>query len=278
MLWAADVLIWLTPTSSVIPIDDALVERRMYLALLGLILIGCEVASRLRISQTAGACILTVIGLVFGRLCYDRNQLWGQPDRLLELAAAQAFSSQPFVELHWNLSLAWPLRPCACLSGTSRAQASKQLLCECRMGSGAGLHGPLDEAIAKLQTAARLLPCSEVYELLGLVYGQMGRQGDAGKMLSKAVEIGPNSESAHGSLALSYEKTNNLDAAEREQAERFPSITPIPWHRSACCAFKRCYPADSVHTGCGVQSSPLFIHNESAGNGAPTTEKTPHGV
>ena len=46
-------LIWLAPTSSVVPINDTLVERRMYLALIGLILIACELAGRLRLPRHA---------------------------------------------------------------------------------------------------------------------------------------------------------------------------------------------------------------------------------
>ena len=40
----------LAPTSSIVPILDPLVERRMYLPMLGLILIGCEWALRIRLS------------------------------------------------------------------------------------------------------------------------------------------------------------------------------------------------------------------------------------
>jgi hypothetical protein len=43
-------LVALAPTSSIIPILDPLVERRMYLPLVGLILIGCEWASRVPLS------------------------------------------------------------------------------------------------------------------------------------------------------------------------------------------------------------------------------------
>src|SRR5205085_833820 len=46
LLWF---LIALAPTSSVVPIFDPLVERRMYLALAGLILVGCELGQRVRI-------------------------------------------------------------------------------------------------------------------------------------------------------------------------------------------------------------------------------------
>jgi Flp pilus assembly protein TadD len=76
--------------------------------------------------------------------------------------------------------------------------------------------GRFDQAIERLQAAARLRPCSRVYEWMGLVYAQMGRSPDAGEMLKKAVALGPGSATAHGSLALWYEKNRSLEDAERE--------------------------------------------------------------
>jgi Tfp pilus assembly protein PilF len=76
--------------------------------------------------------------------------------------------------------------------------------------------GRLDDAMERLQKAAQARPCSQVYEWMGLVYAQMGRLSEAGEVLKKAVALGPESETAHGSLALWYEKTNNLAAAEQE--------------------------------------------------------------
>ncbi len=49
-------LIWLAPTSSIVPLDDALVERRTYVPLLGLILMGCEACLRLRPAPPWSAC------------------------------------------------------------------------------------------------------------------------------------------------------------------------------------------------------------------------------
>jgi Flp pilus assembly protein TadD len=51
---------------------------------------------------------------------------------------------------------------------------------------------------------------------MGLVYAQMGHQEQAGKVLQLAVALDPNSESAHGTLALWYEKNRNFAAAARE--------------------------------------------------------------
>lgn len=210
-------LIWLAPTSSIVPLDDALVERRMYLALLGLILVGCEVGLRLRLSPAAGTGLLCVVGLMFGTLCYDRNRLWGEPDKLVELAAAHAVSNpRPllnFTEIliqHNRCEIAPPY-----LERAERRLPNNYYVNVAWGRTLACLH-QFDQAIDRLQTAARLHPCSRVYEWLGMVYAQMGRLDDAGRTLKKAVGLDPKSETAHGSLALWYEKTNNLQAAEQE--------------------------------------------------------------
>ena len=83
-------LIWLAPTSSVVPLDDALVERRMYLPLIGLILIGCELGMRLKLPAAACVAALCIVGIILGALCYNRNRLWGEPERLMEMAADNA--------------------------------------------------------------------------------------------------------------------------------------------------------------------------------------------
>jgi tetratricopeptide (TPR) repeat protein len=210
-------LIWLAPTSSIIPIDDALVERRMYLPLLGLILIGCEAAGRLRVSRTTGMCVLASCVLAFGTLSYARNRLWGQPDKLLEMAAAHAFYN-PRPLLNFTESLISQGRCDLAPAYLSRAEQRlpNNFYVDLAWGQTLACLGHFDAAITRLQTAAKILPCSRAYELLGLVYGQMGRQEDAGRMLQTAVALGPNSETAHGSLALWYEKVNNFTAAERE--------------------------------------------------------------
>jgi Flp pilus assembly protein TadD len=78
--------------------------------------------------------------------------------------------------------------------------------------------GRLEDAMAHLQFAARLRQEAEVFEWIGLVYGQMGRFGEAGVNLRKAVELAPQSATAHGSLALWLESTGDLEGAEREYA------------------------------------------------------------
>ena len=71
-------LTWLAPTSSIVPVDDALVERRMYLPLMGLILIGCEATRRWRLSRLALCGWVAAIGLTFGGLLSCAQPLVGQ--------------------------------------------------------------------------------------------------------------------------------------------------------------------------------------------------------
>ena len=210
-------LVWLAPTSSIVPIDDALVERRMYLPLLGLILIGCEAASRLRLSPAAGAIAVALIGLVFGKLCYDRNQLWGEPDKLLEAAAANVvYNPRPLLNFTEIL-----LRQGRCDLAPAYLDRAEHKLpnnyyVNAAWGRTLACLGHFDQAVERLQTASRLQPCTQAYEWLGLVYGQMGHQDLAGIALKRAVQLGPDSQSAHGSLALWYEKASQLNDAERE--------------------------------------------------------------
>jgi tetratricopeptide (TPR) repeat protein len=210
-------LIFLAPTSSIIPLDDALVERRMYLALVGLLLIACEWASRWRVSRTTAACLLVIMGLGYAKLCRDRNQLWGEPDRLLEMAAASAFYN-PRPLLNFTEVLIAEGR---CDLAPGYLQRAEQRLpnnyyVNAAWGRTLACLGRLDLGMQRLQAAARIHPCSEIYEWMGLLYGQMGLLEPAGEVLRKAVDLDPGSETAHGSLALWFENTRNLPAAERE--------------------------------------------------------------
>ncbi|HKE21009.1 MAG TPA: tetratricopeptide repeat protein [Bryobacteraceae bacterium] len=210
-------LIWLAPTSSVIPLDDALVERRMYLPLVGLILIGFEIACRIRVSRGTCACILAFASLALGKLCYDRNQLWGQPDKLLELAASTAaYNPRPLLNFTEVL-----IRQGRCELGPAYLERAERQLpnnyyVNAAWGRTLACLGHFDQALERLQTAIRINPCSRVYESIGLVYGQMGRLEDAGSALKMAVKLDPNSETAHGSLAMWFEKTDDLQDAENE--------------------------------------------------------------
>jgi tetratricopeptide (TPR) repeat protein len=210
-------LVWLAPTSSVVPIDDALVERRMYLPLLGLILVACDLIDRQKLRTPAVWGLVTAITLTFGSFCFARNQLWGRPELLIVLAAEDAkHNPRPLLNLaevlikHNRCDLAVPYlqRAERILPGSYYVNASWGRVLACL--------GRADEGMQHLQLAARIQPCSQVYLWIGLLYGQMGKSEEAGTALQTAVRLDPASGAAHGALALWYESIHNLAAAEKE--------------------------------------------------------------
>ena len=72
-------LLMLAPTSSVVPISDAMAERRMYMPITGLILVVIGLAARLHLTGNrqrilASACVVLVAGL-----SWQRSAVWSSP-------------------------------------------------------------------------------------------------------------------------------------------------------------------------------------------------------
>ena len=210
-------LIWLAPTSSIVPIDDALVERRMYLPLMGLILIGCDIADHLKLRSAAVWGMVTAMLITFGGFCFARNRLWGRPELLIVMAAVDAeHNPRPMLNAaellirHNRCDLAVPYlrRAERILPANYYVNASWGRVLACL--------GKPDEGMRRLQLAAAMQPCSQVYVWIGLLYGQMGKSEEAGTALQKAVRLDPRSGMAHGALALWYESIHDFTSAERE--------------------------------------------------------------
>jgi len=208
---------WLAPTSSVVPINDALVERRMYLALVGLILVGCEIGGRLRLSRRACYTAFGIMLAVFSGFCYARNRLYGAPEKLFEAAAMESTgNARPFASLA-DVAIAEN----RCAIAVPYLQRADRLFphdypVELSWGRILECLGRRDEAMRRLYRAAAIQRTSKVYELIGLLYGEMGVSGEAGAALEEAVKLDPNSTTAHKALALWYESVHDLAASARE--------------------------------------------------------------
>src|SRR5207245_335028 len=68
--------ILLAPTSSIIPIKDPIAERRVYLPMIGLLLILLDAIRRLRAGRTALATSLSAVLVIAAALTYQRNIAW----------------------------------------------------------------------------------------------------------------------------------------------------------------------------------------------------------
>jgi Flp pilus assembly protein TadD len=230
-------LAWLAPTSSVVPVDDALVERRMYLPLLGLILIASDGARRIRVPGPAKLAAASAILLTFAGLCHARNRLWANPDLLIAQSAESArHNPRPLLNIAEVLirrercELALPY-----LDRADRMLPNSYFVHSIR-GRALACLGRSAEAIAHFQVAAKLRPCSEIYQWMGLLYGRTGRLMEAGASLRKAVELAPQSAAAHSALALWHEAAGDLAAAEREYVQ---TLKLDPYDAGARAALER---------------------------------------
>uniref|UniRef100_Q027T4 TPR repeat-containing protein n=1 Tax=Solibacter usitatus (strain Ellin6076) TaxID=234267 RepID=Q027T4_SOLUE len=212
-------LILLAPTSSVIPIADPLVERRMYVPIVGLILVACQAVKGLRWSNGAVAVLLAILAL-FGGLCYQRNHLWGKPEQVWARAAEDSTrKGRPFLGLAESL-----IAENRCAEAIPFLERGEQLMphdfaIEVAWGKVLECQGKLEDALQRLERAAAILPNSFVYQLIGLLYGEMGKKEEAGAALRKAEQLGPGNVSAHCALGLWYESMDDAAAAEREYRE-----------------------------------------------------------
>lgn len=210
-------LILLAPTSSVVPVADPLVERRMYLPMLGLILIGIDIVSHLRLRRPALVSTILVLILVYGALGYERNREWGNPEELLASATKECVrNSRPYIMLAEYLIS--QNRCSAAISYLERgARKIQDPTIYVSWGRALECLGDRRGAMQNLQKAAAMAPNStEVFQLIGLLYGEMKMPEEAGMALRKAVEVAPSSTRAHSALGLWFESMHDLDQAEAQ--------------------------------------------------------------
>lgn len=210
-------LIWLAPTSSVIPIADPLVERRMYLPLMGLILMACDVVSRGRLSAPVAWSALATALLLLSMLTWQRNCLWGRPEALLASAAQQSVSNpRPVANLTEILIANRRCREALPLLERASRLLPQNHVVEASWGRALECVGQREEALQHLNRAAAMRPASKLYELIGLLNGEMNRMDAAGLALRTAVELEPQATSPHRSLALWYEAAGDPQSAAAE--------------------------------------------------------------
>jgi len=143
--------------------------------------------------------------------------LWSQPSQLWATAALESTGkSRPYANLVNQLVVEH-----RCAAGIPYLRRAEQVLpnnydVEIGWSRIYECMGQAADALPHLERAVELRPDTHTYQLLGLLYGEMGKRAEAGEALQKAVTLDPRSVLAHNALALWYAWTHNLDAAMKE--------------------------------------------------------------
>lgn len=190
--WFAFLLL-MAPTSSFVPIRDPIAERRLYLAILGLVLILLEGLRRLRVSRNALAAGMAGVALLAAILTYQRNQVWSDP---ISLWSDTVEKSPGKARAHFQLAYAY-FEQGACDRAAAEYARTAQLQPPAYdlmvdWGQAYDCQGRYDEALAKFQQAAGLERNAHVYSQIGMVYAKQSKWPEALEALKTAEEINPN--------------------------------------------------------------------------------------
>jgi Flp pilus assembly protein TadD len=184
--------------------------------MIGLIVMACQAASRLRWSSGLVS-LLVAVFMVFGGLCYQRNQMWGQPEKVWASAAEDSIrSGRPYLGLVESFIAENRCADAIPYLEQAERRIPNDFAIQVAWGKALECLGKREDALQRLERGAAILPNSFVYQLIGLLYGEMGKKEAAGTALRKATELGPGNASAHSALGLWYEAMDNAAEAERE--------------------------------------------------------------
>ncbi len=208
-------LLLIAPTSSFIPIQDVMQERRLYLPFIGLALICLEFLRRLEWKQRA--MIETAVLLVLMILTYQRSQVWASPMALWQDAVEKSpqkvrprfqlaevyYDQKNFAEAARNYELATRLGP-----------PDYRLLVN--YGLALDQSGDHQKALQKLEEASQLEVDPEVWTLIAQVYGEQKKFPDALRALDMAQNIDPLFEMTSAIRGNIYEIQGKLNEAADE--------------------------------------------------------------
>lgn len=215
-------LILLAPTSSIVPIDDAMAERRLYLGFPGIAMIAAEFLRRVQPSWKAAAATASVLALL-AVLTARRAELYTSAVAMWE----DSTRTNPRNSRAWfHLGFAYyeQGRCAESVQAYERAAQTGKARYELQVNWALALQcaGRLDEAIARLEAAKRLERHSHAWTVLGRVYAQKGELDKALETLDEALRMNPSDANAYAYRGNVHMLRNDPAAAlaDYEQALR----------------------------------------------------------
>jgi tetratricopeptide (TPR) repeat protein len=219
-------VVLLAPTSSFIPIEDPIAERRVYLPMIGLLFVVIDLIRRAKVKPAALAAALGAVLLIEAALTYRRAVVWSGAIPLWEDAVKE---SPTKARAHFQLAFAY-YDANLCHQAEEQYQKASELKKSDYMllldwALAENCLGKSDDAIAKLQQAAALESTGHVYSQLGMMYAKTGRIAEAFQALDSAQSIDPNFEATYIYRGQLFQRQNNPAAAE-QQFRRALEINP----------------------------------------------------
>ena len=209
-------MILFAPTSSIVPIRDLLVERRMYLPFIGLVLVVVGLLQLWNTKPTTLTVALAGVLLIEGALTYQRNLLWSNPvDMWADSVAKSPQKARPRFHCLCRISAGRCADAVTQFERTSQLQRpAYDLLVDWALAYDCA--GNTNSAVEKLNQAAILEPSAHVFSQIGMEFAKSARYPEALDVLDKAQRYDPNFEMIYAYRGGVFEKLGKVDRAAEE--------------------------------------------------------------
>jgi tetratricopeptide (TPR) repeat protein len=207
-------LLLLAPTSSILPIKDAVADRRLYLPMVGLLLIAIDFASRLKVERKVLAMAATVVLVLAAAGTYARASVWSDPVSLWEDTVKKSpRNSRAYFQLGFTYyqQQRYDLAVPALEKAASLGKLDYDLLIDLGLAYD-GLH-QFGKALEKLQQAAAMEPTAHVYSQIGKVYAEQSRWQEAMSAFDRAQALDPRFPAVYAYKGLVHLATGDAAGA-----------------------------------------------------------------
>ncbi len=219
-------LLLLAPTSSVVPIQDPVAERRMYLPMIGLLLVVAGLVRRSSISRARLGTALAGVLVILGFLTFARNQVWSSSVALWEDSVAKAPDKQ---RPQFQLAFAYYEQGRCDAALPHYAAAARNAPPDYRILTDWAIAydcvGNQPAALDKLRQAEKFSQDAQLYSLFAMAYIHQANWKDALDALDRAEKINPQFANTYVFRASIYVNRGDLKAAEQEY-RRALSVDP----------------------------------------------------
>ncbi|MDZ4802305.1 MAG: tetratricopeptide repeat protein [Bryobacteraceae bacterium] len=208
-------LLLLAPTSSVVPIADVIVERRLYLPFFCLLLITVDFLRRWRPTPALLASACGLLLAVSAYAAHERSKVWSSALVFWGDAASKAPTN---ARARFQLAYAqWVNGQCDAAvrsyeeTAKITAKSDDRLLVD--WGLALECAGRTDDAAAKMRQAYAIAPSAHIQTQIGMIYGKKNRFEEAMAALNEAEKLDPRFEMTYVYKGNLYATRGEVDTA-----------------------------------------------------------------
>jgi tetratricopeptide (TPR) repeat protein len=210
-------LLILAPTSSIVPIKDALAERRMYLPIIGLILVLLAAGSKLRLSSSSRRIIAFAAVAVFAVLSWNRSSVWASDFNFWRATvAADPDNSRAHLGLGTAFALRQQYGPAAVEFAAARKLNPSDTEALWNLARAWEAEKNYKEALPAYRSYAAAKPGSMVYDRIGFVEARLGHPDKALEALDQALKINGSDATAFVYRGVIFMALRNAEQAKAD--------------------------------------------------------------